>query len=152
MMRSAGVFILAFVASAIAGLLAYAAVSLLPDWDDAAGRGLGEAFRALLIAAYVILSIVLFGFAAWRRDRARHLKRALRILFLVPFLIAVLGVINNGVHPIDWLRESVGLVQMFVPLWIVALVQWLILHIYLSRQTADVETISASPKISPKTA
>ena len=31
-------------------VLAFAAVSLLPDWDDAAGRGLGEAFRALLIA------------------------------------------------------------------------------------------------------
>ena len=44
-MRLAGVFILAFVASAIAGMLAYAAVSLLPDWDDPAGRGLGEAFR-----------------------------------------------------------------------------------------------------------
>ena len=50
-MRLAGVLILAFVASAIAGALAFAAVSLLPDWDDAAGRGLGEAFRALLIAS-----------------------------------------------------------------------------------------------------
>jgi hypothetical protein len=146
-MRSAGVFILAFVASAIAGMLAFAAVSLLPDWDDAAGRGLGEAFRALLTATYVILSMVLYGFAVWRRDRARHLKRALRILFLVPFLIAVLGVINNGIHHIDWLRETVGMVQMFVPLWIVALVQWLILHTYMSRQTADAETIAASPNI-----
>ena len=142
-MRSAGVFILAFVASAIAGMLAFAAVSLLPDWDDAAGRGLGEAFRALLTATYVILSMVLYGFAVWRRDRARHLKRALRILFLVPFLIAVLGVIDNGIHHIDWLRETVGMVQMFVPLWIVALVQWLILHTYVSRQTADAETIAA---------
>jgi len=146
-MRSAGVFILAFVASAIAGMLAFAAVSLLPDWDDAAGRGLGEAFRAFLTATYVILSMVLYGFAAWRRDRARHLKRARRILFLVPFLIAVLGVIDNGIHHIDWLRETVGMVQMFVPLWIVALVQWLILHSYMSRQTADAETIAASPKI-----
>ena len=146
-MRSAGVFILALVVSAIVGLLAYAAVSLLPDWDDAAGRGLGEAFRALLTATYVILSMVLYGFAVWRRDRARHLKRALRILFLVPFLIAVLGVIDNGIHHIDWLRETVGMVQMFVPLWIVALVQWLILHTYVSRQTADAETIAASPKI-----
>ena len=146
-MRSAGVFILAFVASAIAGMLAFAAVSLLPDWDDAAGRGLGEAFRALLTATYVILSMVLYGFAVWRRDRARHLKRALRILFLVPFLIAVLGVINNGIHHIDWLRETVGTVQMFVPLWIVALVQWLTLHTYMSRQTADAETIAASPNI-----
>jgi hypothetical protein len=146
-MRSAGVFILAFVASAIAGMLAIAAVSLLPDWDDAAGRGLGEAFRALLTANYVILSMVLYGFAVWRRDRARHLKRALRILFLVPFLIAVLGVIDNGIHHIDWLRETVGMVQMFVPLWIVALVQWLILHTYMSRQTADAETIAASPNI-----
>ena len=144
-MRSAGVFILAFVASAIAGMLAYAAVSLLPDWDDAAGRGLGEAYRALLIAAYVILSIILYGFAAWRRDCARHLKRALRILFLVPFLIAVLGAIDNGLHHIDWLREAVSLVQMFTPLWIVALVQWLILHTYLSRQTACAATASASP-------
>jgi uncharacterized membrane protein len=146
-MRSAGVFILAFIASAVAGMLAFAVVSLLPDWDDAAGRGLGEAFRVLLTAAYVILSIILYGFAAWRRDRARHFKRALHILFLVPFLIAVLGAIDNGIHHIDWLREAVGLVQMFVPLWIVALVQWLILHTHLSRQTADAETIAASPKI-----
>jgi hypothetical protein len=146
-MRSAGVFILAFVASAVAGMLAFAAVSLLPDWDDAAGRGLGEAFRAVFIAAYVILSLILFGLAAWRRDRARHFTRALRILLLAPFLIAVLGVIDNGIHHIDWLRESVGMVQMFVPLWIVALVQWLILHTYLSRQTADTQTIAASPRI-----
>jgi hypothetical protein len=144
-MRSAGVFILAFVASAIAGMLAYAAVSLLPDWDDAAGRGLGEAYRALLTAAYVILSIILYGFAAWRRDRERHLKRALRILFLVPFLIAGLGALDNGFQHIDWLREAVALVQMFTPLWIVALVQWLILHTFLSRQTADAATASASP-------
>ena len=142
-MRSAGVFILAFVASAIAGMLAIAAVSLLPDWDDAAGRGLGEAFRALLTATYVILSMVLYGFAVWRRDRARHLKRALRILFLVPFLIVVLGLVDNGVRGINWLREIVGMVQMFVPLWIVALAQWLVLHIYLSRQSSPTEAVSA---------
>jgi hypothetical protein len=142
-MRLAGVFILAFVASAIAGMLAYAAVSLLPDWDDPAGRGLGDAFRALLIAAYVILSIVLYGFAAWRSDRERHLKRALYILFLAPLLIVVLGLVNNGIHGIKWLRETVGMVQMFAPLWVVALAQWLVLHIYLSRQSAPTKAVSA---------
>jgi hypothetical protein len=142
-MRLAGVFILAFVASALAGMLGYAVVSLLPDWDDATGRGLGEAFRVLLIAAYVILGIILYGFAAWRRDRERHLKRALYILFLVPLLIVVLGLVNNGIHRIDWLREAVGMVQMFTPLWIVALAQWLILHIYLSRQSAPTKAVSA---------
>jgi hypothetical protein len=134
-MRSAGVFILAFVASAAAGLLAYAAVSLLPDWDDPAGRGLGEAFRALLTLVYVVLAIVLYGVAVWRRDRERRLKRALYVLLLVPFLIVVLGVVDNGIHNINWRRESVGMVQMFAPLWTVALVQWLILHIYFSRRT-----------------
>jgi hypothetical protein len=134
-MRSAGVFILAFVASAAAGLLAYAAVSLLPDWDDPAGRGLGEAFRALLTLVYVVLGMVLYGVAVWRRDRERHLKRALYVLLLVPFLIVVLGVVDNGIHNINWPRESVGMVQMFAPLWSVALVQWLILHIYFSRRT-----------------
>ena len=135
-MRLAGVLILAFVASAIAGALAFAAVSLLPDWDDAAGRGLGEAFRALLIAVYLILSMLLFGLALWRKDREHHLKRALSILLLAPLLVVVLGVVNNGIYGINWLREAVGAVQMFVPLWAVALVQWLILHSYLSRQTA----------------
>jgi hypothetical protein len=142
-MRLAGVFILAIVASAVAGLLAYAAVSVLPDWDDAAGRGLGEAFRALLIAGYVILSMLLHGLALRRSDRQRHLKRALYILFLVPFLIVVLGLVDNGVRGINWLREIVGMVQMFVPLWIVALVQWLVLHIYLSRQSSPTEAVSA---------
>ena len=134
-MRLAGFFILAFVASAIAGVIAYAAVSFLPDWDDAAGRGLGEAFRLLATAAYVILAIVLYGLAVWRSDRERRLKRALYILLLVPFLVVVLGLVDNGVRHINWLRESVGLVQMFAPLWAVALAQWLILRIYLSRQT-----------------
>jgi hypothetical protein len=32
---------------------------------------------------------------------------------------------------------------MFVPLWIVALVQWLVLHIYLSRQSSPTEAVSA---------
>src|SRR5476649_2498267 len=112
-MRLAGFFVLAFVASAVAGLLAYGAVSLLPDWDDAAGRGLGEAFRVLLVVVYVILGIILYGFAMWRRNRERHLKRALMILLLVPFLIVVLGLIDNGTHVIDWWREAVGAAQMF---------------------------------------
>jgi hypothetical protein len=142
-MRLAGVFILAIVASAVAGLLAYAAVSVLPDWDDAAGRDLGEALRALLIAGYVILSMLLYGLALRRSDRQRHLKRALYILFLVPFLIVALGLVDSGVRGINWLREIVGMVQMFVPLWIVALVQWLVLHIYLSRQSSPTEAVSA---------
>jgi heme A synthase len=142
-MRLAGFFVLAFVASAVSGMLVYGAVSLLPDWDDAAG-GLGEAFRALLTAVYVILGIILYGFAMWRRNRERHLKRALMVLFLVPFLIVVLGLIDNGIHHINWLREAVGAVQMFTPLWAVALVQWLILHIYLSRRTASAEAASTS--------
>jgi hypothetical protein len=144
-MRSAGVFVLAFVASAIAGMLVYAAVSFLPDWDDAAGRGLGEAFRALLVVTYVILSIILYGFAAWRSDRERHFKRALYTLLLAPFLIVILGLVDNGIHRINWLREAVGMVQMFTPLWTVALVQWLILHIYLSRRTEPAEIPSISP-------
>ena len=142
-MRLAGVFILAIVASAVAGLFAYAAVSVLPDWDDAAGRGLGEALRALLIAGYVILSMLLYGLALRRSDRQRHLKRALYILFLVPLLIVALGLVDNGVRGINWLREIVGMVQMFVPLWIVALAQWLVLHIYLSRQSSPTEAVSA---------
>jgi hypothetical protein len=143
-MRLAGVLILAFVASAFAGALAYGVVSLLPDWDDAAGRGLGEAFRALLIAVYLILSMLLFGLALWRKDREHHLKRALSILLLAPLLVVVLGVVNNGIYGINWLREAVGAVQMFVPLWAVALVQWLILHSYVSRQTAAAEAISTN--------
>ena len=143
-MRLAGVLILAFVASAFAGALAFAAVSLLPDWDDAAGRGLGEAFRALLIAVYLILSILLYGLALWRRDREHHLKRALSILLLAPLLVVLLGVVNNGIYGIHWLREAVGAVQMFVPLWVVALVQWLILHSYVSRQTAAAQAISTN--------
>ena len=141
-MRTAGVFVLAFVASVIVGVLAFAASSLLPDWDDAAGRGLGEAFRAVLIVVYVIVAIILYGFAAWRGDRERHLKRGLQILCLVPLLIPVLGLIDNGIHHIQWLREAVGAVQMFVPLWLVALAQWLVLHMYLPRRAAHAEPVS----------
>ncbi len=126
---------LAFVASALAGVVLFAATSLLPDWDDAAGRGLGEAFRALLTLVFVMLAIVLYGIAVWRRDCQRHLKRALCILLLVPVLILVLGLADNGFRNIHWLREAVGAVQMFTPLWAVALAQWLILHIYLTRQS-----------------
>jgi hypothetical protein len=46
-----------------------------------------------------------------------------------------LGALDNGVNAINWLHESVGMVQMFTPLWTVALVQWLILHIYFSRRS-----------------
>jgi hypothetical protein len=135
-MRSAGVFVLAFVASAIAGMLVFGAVSFLPDWDDAAGRGLGQAFLVLLIAVYVILGVVLYGLAAWRSNPERHMKRARAVLLLIPFLIVILGVIDNGIHRINWLREIVGMVQMFTPLWTVALVQWLILQTWLPRPVA----------------
>jgi hypothetical protein len=138
-MRLAGVLILAFVAAAVAGALAYAAVSLLPDWDDAAGRGLGDAFRALLISVYLILGMLLFGLALCRSDRERHLKCALSILLLAPLLVVVLGVVNNGIDSIHWLKEAVGAVQMFVPLWAVTLVQWVILHRYLSRRASPAE-------------
>lgn len=141
-MRLAGVFILALLASAIAGMIAYAAVSFLPDWNDPAGRGLGEAFRFVLTAGYVILGIVLYGLVLWRRDRERRLKRMLYVLFLVPFLVVVLGLLDNGSHHINWLREGVGLVQVFVPLWTVALAQWLILHIFLSRQSTFAKAAS----------
>jgi hypothetical protein len=142
-MRLLGIFFLAIITSALAGGGAFAAVSLLPDWDDAGGRGLGEAFRAVLIAGYVVLSLVLYGFALLRRDRDRHLKRALYILLLVPFLIVVLGMAQNGARNVDWLKETTGMVQMFVPLWIVAWVQWAILRSYLSRQTPRAEAVSA---------
>jgi hypothetical protein len=141
-MRLAGVIVLAIVASAILGLLAYAAASFLPDWDDPAGRGLGEAFRAVLTLSYVILSIILYGFALWRSDRLRRLKRAFYILLLVPFLVVALGVIDNGWRNINWLREGIGMLQMFVPLWIVALVQWLILHIYFARRSVGANAVS----------
>jgi hypothetical protein len=85
----------------------------------------------------------MYGLALRRSDRQRHLKRALYILFLVPLLIVALGLVDNGVRGINWLREIVGMVQMFVPLWIVALVQWLVLHIYLSRQSSPTEAVSA---------
>jgi hypothetical protein len=138
-MRLAGVFILAIIASALAGGGAIAAVSLLPDWDDMAGSGLDDAFRALSTMAYVLLSLILYGLAIWRRNRDRHLKRALYILLLVPLLIVVLAMAQIGFQSIDWLREAVGMVQLFVPLWIIALVQWAILHIYLSWRTTRAE-------------
>jgi uncharacterized membrane protein len=138
-MRLAGVLILAFVAAAVAGAIGFAAVSLLPDWDDAAGRGLGDAFRGLLIAVYLIMGMLLFGLALWRSDRERHLKRARSILLLAPLLVVVLGIVNNGVSGIHWLREAVGALQMFVPLWAVTLVQWLILHRYLSQRATPAE-------------
>jgi len=141
-MRLVGVFILALLASAVAGMIAYAAMSFLPDWDDPAGRGLGEAFRFVLTAGYVILGIVLYGLVLWRRDRERRLKRMLYVLFLVPFLVVVLGLLDNGSHHINWLHEAVGLMQMFVPLWTVALAQWLILHIFLSRQSTFAKAAS----------
>jgi hypothetical protein len=141
-MRLAGVLILAIMASALLGSLAYAAVSFLPDWDDPAGRGLDAAFRAALTLAYVVLCIILYGFAVWRSDSARRLKRALYVLLLVPFLVVVLGVINNGARNINSLRESIGMLQMCVPLWIVALAQWFILHIYLARRSMGANAAS----------
>ena len=50
----------------------------------------------------MILAILLYGFGALARDRERHLKRALSILLLVPLLILVLGVVDNGIsqHPL----------------------------------------------------
>jgi hypothetical protein len=141
-MRLAGVLILAVMASAVLGSLAYAAVSLLPDWGDPAGGGLDATFRAVLTLAYVILSILLYGFALWRRDRVRRMNRALHVLLLVPFLVVALGAFDIDWRNINWLRASVGVVQMFVPLWIVALVQWLILHIYLARRSVGANAVS----------
>src|ERR1700759_4600301 len=143
-MRLAGVFILALVASAGAGVVLFVGTSLLPDGRGGASRGLGEAFRAVLTMVFVLLAIALYGIAVWRRDRQRHLKRARYGLLLVPLLILVLGIADNGFANIHWLHEAVGAVQMFTPLWAVALAQWFVLHIYLTRQASVATAAPAS--------
>jgi len=75
-------------------------------------------FRALLIAVYVILGIFLYA-CAWRNDRERHLNVGFH---------SVAGAAagrrsrrRQQRHPcIDWLGNRRP-VQMFVPLWAVAL-------------------------------
>jgi hypothetical protein len=142
-MRLIGILILALIASALAGSGAFAAVSYLPDWDGATGRVLDAGFRALLTVGYVLLSFILFGLALWRRDRLRWLKHALYILLLVPFLVGVLGLAQNGVQDIIWTRYAVGVIQWLTPPWIVALVQWAILRRTLSWHSRRAEAASA---------
>ena len=77
-----------------------------------------------------------------RRVSLKVVSVALHILLLAPLLVAVLGVADHGIHGIDWLHQVVGMLQMVAPPCIVALLQWLILQRYLSRQTAPAEPAS----------
>ena len=77
-------------------------------------------------------------------DVLLQIVQVLCVLLLAPLLVVVLGVADNGVLGIHWLREAVAAVQMLVPLWAVVLVQWLILHGYLSRQTELKEAASTN--------
>ena len=84
-MRLAGIFILAIIASVLAGGGAIAAVSFLPDWNNAAGPGYDDAFRVLSTMAYVTFEqrLILYGMAirCWQQQPpiAKMTARALAI-------------------------------------------------------------------------
>jgi len=123
--------LLAAVLSAGAGFAVwYASSAWLPSYDDAAGRGLGEVYRLFFTAVYVLVAGVVFAITG--RRNARALTTAVLVLLLAPFPIDIVGCMQNS-GSFDLRKESFSSLQMFLPLWTVAVVQWLIVRWYIRR-------------------
>ena len=130
-MRLLLIIILASLLSAAGGFAAwYAASAWLPNYDDAAGRGLGEVYRLFFTAAYVLIAMIAFGIVAPGDARERPVNITLAVLLLLPFLIDVAGCVQNG-GSLDVPKEFFSSLQMFLPLWTVVVVQWLVVRCYI---------------------
>ena len=129
------ILLVAAALSAAAGFGAvYAIFEWLPRIDDAAGHGLASVYTLFAMALYVLVTAVVFGIAAFRADPATRLRRGLWALLIAPLFILIFGMTDTGLN-VNLKKELVGAAQLFVPLWVVAAVQWVVWRWYMGRTT-----------------
>lgn len=122
--------VIAILVSAIAGALATVAGSaLISCRSDAAGCGMGDAYRILFVPAEVIVVVIVLAISAIGRNRERALRMTMKVLILVPVFLVSFGIISDlSSGRATRADDVIEALQLAVPFWIVVLVQWVILR------------------------
>jgi hypothetical protein len=135
-MRLLVVILLAGLLSLFAALAAAIASStLVPCASDAAGCGMGEAYRIFSAPAYVVIGMIAFGIAAAGRNRERAVRITMKVLLLVPLFLIAFGLaadFSAGKSPQS--SEILEALQLAAAFWAAVLVQWYIVRDFLRRR------------------
>jgi hypothetical protein len=127
-MRLFLIIVAAGAASLLIGLpLSYAASELLSCYSDPAGCGLGAAFGLIGVFATALISMLVFGLTLLATRKEDAIKLAM-ILLLVPIaVLLLLGPLHElratGSINFDLARDVQGLLQFFLPMCLVVIVQ-----------------------------
>lgn len=131
-MRLSSAVLVAGAVSIVAALtVVYGATYLMPRYDDAASLGMGKLFGILGSLLYAPIAMVVFGVTLWRGGRRRAIAIAGIVLIAAPVAILLIGMSRGGG---GLMRELQGMFQFVVPLALIAVVRWLMLHLLLSQQ------------------
>jgi hypothetical protein len=104
----------------------------LPSYDDAAGRGLGEAFMLLFIGVYALVGMIALGLAARRGERLlRWIAILLAVLPAGIVLFAALQALSGRADLYELKKQFFSILGVLGPLESTVAAQWLILRSYL---------------------
>jgi hypothetical protein len=127
------VIIAAAILSGFAGVGAAAATSAWLLRLDPSAQGIGAAylFAAML---YVFVAALAFGIAAFRSAPARRLQTALGALLIAPLILAAFSLLEGGLKL--GAKDLAAWIALFAPMWVVAIVQWVVLRWWIRRAAA----------------
>jgi hypothetical protein len=125
--------IVAGAVSLVAGLAtSIAATEILPCHSDPAGCGMAAGFSGIGAIAAVVVSMIVFGIALIARRKEPAVNAAAIVLLSVLVVLSLLGpaceLIYAGSIDLDRLGNISKLVQMFLPMVVVVVVQWRLLR------------------------
>jgi hypothetical protein len=115
--------------------LVYAASEWLPCFDDRMSCRMGEAYGIIATIVYAPVATLLFGVTVWRAPSERAIAIAMAALLVPVIGILAIGIMMTGAH-FDLARDGQGLLQFYVPLTLIVIVQWAIMRAYLRRKAA----------------
>ena len=126
----AGIVSIALGAGAIAAIATF-----LPSYDDAAGRGLGQAFMLLFVGVYAATGMLALGLAA-RRGEGRLTVVALVLAGLPAAIVlfAALQALSVRADFYELKKQFFSVVTVLLPLEALVFAQWLILRSYLRKR------------------
>lgn len=129
-MRLVLAIVIAILVSAIAGALATVVGSaLIACRSDAAGCGMGGAYRILFVPVEAIAVVIVLTISAVGQNRERALRMTMKVLMLVPVLLVSFGILSDlSSGRATRADDVIEALQLAVPFWIVVLVQWVILR------------------------
>lgn len=115
----------------------YATSALIACRSDAAGCGLGDAYRLLLVPVYVMVAMIAFGIAAAGKPRERPLLLTMLTLVLVAVFLVMFAVASDMQSGrATQIADVLEAFQLAITYWTVVVVQWLLIRAYVRKRDA----------------